>query len=100
MCRAVLLCDSINSCVGSQRCDIDEVGDISAEEFLLRYVLPRRPVVLRGAARNHTIRRDFAREEMLRRCVRACVRASVCRMRTGLRIRACVRGVDSVHASD
>lgn len=52
-----------------QRCDIDEVHDISPEEFLLRYVLPRRPVMIRGGAARHPIREQFTRAELVRRCV-------------------------------
>lgn len=52
-----------------QACDIDIVDSIDPDELLLRYVIARRPVLLRGVAKNTKLREHFKRAEIVQRCV-------------------------------
>ena len=62
--------------VQEDTCDIDVRFNITAEEFYRNYLLPGRPLLLRGFAKNWTLRKQWTRKQLIKRYGRLWCEAS------------------------
>ena len=54
---------------GRQSCDFDAVESLTARRFVTEYLLPGRPVLLRGVASQSPLRAALARARVAETCV-------------------------------